>query len=1240
MKIRKCSVMFAVMLMTLSAVMVISTPTSGDAPIAPVWANERYFHGFIANLDAVNYNDAVYGIEDMNTTIQVSGLNTNATPPNDGLGPYIANWPADWNTNTMEFTLEFTRFDLHDHSVPFIFQLVDRYGYNETGGGIYNMPVPWVFWQSTPLPYNIPNGTLEFIPGELGNLALTVYNGSSGEPLEGVEFNFPKHPPFNSARSDLRTDASGNVVFYGLQTGIDNPENNITVNFVKEHFNTPNGFGYERFVISEDQTESYGITLIEDPLVKSFSPSDGATKVESNKTKTNIFVIFDDPMSKGTINQNTVWLEKEGGGNVPLSYSWNPSGDLVYLIPQQDLEYNTKYNIYVTPRVQNETGTEILWRTFTSSFTTHVKPGFIYGTVLINGTMDPAPDGSLYNIDSNFKEELVDGQFNVTIESDGAHTIYVFGPTATYTGGSIDQYLYFGDPQGVDFTIQRGDELLIEGLVLNKHPVRTIEFHVMNEDEEPMEGVTITNQFTMESLVTDALGMVDFPDIRKDITTQFRATYPNYDDKQFQVFPEDEDRTVRNVTMVENNLPIDIKARGRTVDIDLIPGSPPPIIDVESNFILDFKVNMNIDTMNSDNIYIIGPGAVSVPVDIYNETGYKRWYVDPRSDLEYNKDYSLVVKEDVADQSGLNPLWRDVTVHFKTESLDSAAVNGRVMVNEKPVGGISVKVMQGGNVLGQDLTTNNGYYLVDIPMEQVELTGVSVIANGTELGLSVNEIPGKKLISGGSLNNTDFELERLPDWFSVFYPKDWKGRMVPGGNIQLTFSKELNHNDISTFVENFTLRSTVKEEIAVNISEDGKVVMINPVQDLDFDQDYVLSVSDFPDGEFDRELIAADGLPALVRGEKIEIRTSLLPVTITLQTPPQADIENDEVKTDQEITLFFSPYEVNETMIEAAFQLYNAETEEPVGNIEFDWQNPGRRVEITHDEFESVTEYYILIESGEYGANGARIETDFLVYFTTINVLDRDLEPFPELPSDAQRAGPLTVTVTNDAGYPIKVVVYIKLESQDDSEYDELVTINLALGEQKQVDLDFTDFEYGNYKLLIEVYHASKDVLKNEYTRNLLLGEQPDVNGGGLDWWIWIIIGIFVLIIAALVVFLYTQSKKRDIEEELKEEFECPECNHLVSADDTVCPHCGAEFEEEAYKCPKCGNMMDPDDEECSECGYDFSDQESMELEDEEDEEMSDQYELDEEEEAEEEEEMEMEDEEEDMEELEEEEED
>src|SRR6059036_3167425 len=61
---------------------------------------------------------------------------------------------------------------------------------------------------------------------------------------------------------------------------------------------------------------------------------------------------------------------------------------------------------------------------------------------------------------------------------------------------------------------------------------------------------------------------------------------------------------------------------------------------------------------------------------------------------------------------------------------------------------------------------------------------------------------------------------------------------------------------------------------------------------------------------------------------------------------------------------------------------------------------------------------------------------------------------------------------------------------------------------------------------------------------------------------------------------------------DLGEQFLCPVCETLVSADATVCPSCGVEFSEgesTEYECPVCKTSVPADADRCPSCGVRFA---------------------------------------------------
>ncbi|MGA1849032.1 MAG: Ig-like domain-containing protein [Thermoplasmatota archaeon] len=1184
---RKVTAFFAVLLIMITSVALVSAPIDGFETTGgpPTRADIRTFLGYIGNLTPTNYQDV-----NLSNVLVVAGSD-NSQPPQI-IGPYNATFD---NLSTMEFSVG---VDITNHNTlaAWDFTMADRYGYNATNGGKVLIPHPAEWSDITNITYFVPNGTLEYTPGVFGSISLSVYNGSSGEPLEGVGFRFPRHIPFDTSESGLLTDENGDVTFNGLQLGRDR-DNKVEIEFLKDNFNTYDGSGKLTFPLHKGTTTHYDVTLRENDLVNLFAPADNAVNISTKKDIVNIFIRFHYPMNKSSVNTNTVYLEEIGTGKVDITYRWDVEGRSVNLEPAENLKFNTSYKMVVKPRVLNITDVENLWRTFESTFTTYLKDPRVFGTVYIQGTTDPAPEGTEIQLDNNPRVELNNGQFDFpSVKEDITHTLTVYGPSV----GGVSEYMYYGnlaDPY--PFSIGRGMEKEINDIFVTKRDTRNVIFNVVDEGGAPLEGVTLLNQITKEEFLTDNVGQVEVEDIRTDLTTPFKASLLNFFDQTFSIYASTEDPTYKNITLLELELPVEVKARGE-YDVPLTVGVVS-IIDVDSYIIMDFENDMDTETMTTDNVQILGPGSSPITVDVKNETGsFKRWKVIPRNDLLYNTQYTLLVTESIAEVGGNNPFWKDLRITFKTQSLDSAAINGRVAVRGKGVEGIPVEVIYNGNVIAEGESGVNGFFLLDIEMNVFQISPITILANGSYLGLTTQEITPRTLTSGGALNNTDFELERLPDWFSVIYPKDEHDRMLVTGTITLKFKEALRHDDLPSFMENFTLGSP-RVDVEITISEDGKTVTVNPRDDLDYDSSYLLSISDFTEGEFYRELLTVTGTNALIRGEVLELITEYKPIEALLQSPSRDSLSDVPIGTD--IIIYFTNYTVNRDLIEDNIQIVAVDNESDVTGITFSWSANGRTLTITHDDFEGLTEYMIQLLAGSYGTNGETMRKDLLVYFTTRVVEDPTLIPISELPIKPQKAGPITVTASNPRGTPIRVAVMIIPADNPNANWSLINNFTLAALEERQVTLDFTGREDGEYSVLIRVFDGSKPVVINEYFKNIVIGEETEPDEG-VDLFIIIVIVVVVLVLIGLGVFLYMQTRKKDIEEELKEEFECPECHNLVGSDDTVCPHCGAEFEEEAYKCPKCGNVLDPEDDECGECGYDFSDQDKMELEDDEDEDI------------------------------------
>ncbi|MGA1822005.1 MAG: Ig-like domain-containing protein [Thermoplasmatota archaeon] len=1228
-----------------AAGMTVSDYDELGAEAAPTRARPRFFSGTVGNL-----TNKTYYATDHEMDFEISAVTTDGAPPPN---TQTTTWPHVWLNETIwEFSIEVDiDADPQNQAAPIDIIFTDWYGWNESSNGRLSIipPSEW-YAGGADRVLLIGEGTqyvLEYTPGVFGDLNFTILNGSSNEPLENVSFSFPNHPLHNTLISQNATDENGNALFERMQLGLDT-NNQVLVQFNKEHFHMVDFNTYETFELRENVQTDHTYTMIEDPLVAGNLPLDGTDSYPYvKKDKTNIWVEFHEEMDPSSVSDSSLWLEDIDEVHIPVVYTWNEQNTRVTLNLQQDLDFNSTYKVVVDARVKNKTGNETLWRRFESQFTTILPPGNIFGTVKIDGTDDPAPEGTSIILEgiTTITKDLDNGTFRFNALNDNfIYKLSVIGPTIK----TQDEYLYVGD-KDVEVFVDRDTEKEITGLMVYKKPTVDIVMNVRDEDGNPIPGVTATHTVTDVVKAGNDAGEVFFnesegADVLANTTTQFVLKALHYLDKTVHLETEFDDIEI-NVTMTEEDLPVVVETF--TAGEILVDNSIGVLVD--STFHLKFNSDMNPETMGTDNIKIIDPSSASIQVSIESDMigevpNLKRWIVTPGSDLKYGTDYTLWISDEVATMSGTNPLWKDLVIRFTTETLRSAGVSGRVEAMNVGVAGIPIRVLSGGEVLATGVTDFNGVFMLDVKMYRPQYFPVTIEADGTDVGLTRETRRNQTLNAGGSINGTQIELFRLSGWFSYDYVKDDNGLMPVDQTITLRFNRTLMPAETPGFARNFTLliKGALPVPVTVNITGTGNTVQVKPVDPLQYDMEYVLNVSHFPDDELYKELRFVDGSKALIMGELIPLKTEFKPITVSLRSPSDENIDN--VTQDEKLNIYFSPYPIKTLRVEEAIEVVRASDYKPL-NLTFQWTAGNQALEIEHDPFDPLTEYLIRLPMGRYGENGyddndrelsAWLREDFEISITTGSWQISWLYP-TTIPSEMKR-GITTLTMNNPSGYNINVAISIRSQGSQGA-FKELVSVNMTpLEENKQVPLDLSDYAKGNYEVKVEVTDMKGNLL-NEYSNYILItedgGDLGEINP--ITIILIVVVVIIILFVIVFAVFMYVQNKNRQEEEEIREEFECPECHNIVSADDTVCPNCGAEFEEEAYKCPKCSAMLDPEDEECPECGYDFSDMDQMELEDEDDEDMdiSEEFEAEDEEEVD----LEMEEEDEEMDEIEEEEE-
>ena len=82
----------------------------------------------------------------------------------------------------------------------------------------------------------------------------------------------------------------------------------------------------------------------------------------------------------------------------------------------------------------------------------------------------------------------------------------------------------------------------------------------------------------------------------------------------------------------------------------------------------------------------------------------------------------------------------------------------------------------------------------------------------------------------------------------------------------------------------------------------------------------------------------------------------------------------------------------------------------------------------------------------------------------------------------------------------------------------------------------------------------------------------------GLPLWLWLVIAAAIVIAIVAVLLLFRRQAAGKL-------VECGECGELIPADATVCPKCGAEFENDLVRCSRCSSTIPANSQYCPECG-------------------------------------------------------
>jgi hypothetical protein len=169
------------------------------------------------------------------------------------------------------------------------------------------------------------------------------------------------------------------------------PDNDLDYNteytvYITDDVEDENGYAIDAFKWSFTTEDD------DDAIVINMNPDKDDTDVAVN---TSIKFGFTTDMDSNTIDKNSIYLENEAGDEVASSVSYDEDDRVVTLQPNDDLDHDTEYTVYVTDDVEDEDGyaiDESKW-----SFTTEeLAPTNI--TTVLDQTAPPNTISSTSNI--------------------------------------------------------------------------------------------------------------------------------------------------------------------------------------------------------------------------------------------------------------------------------------------------------------------------------------------------------------------------------------------------------------------------------------------------------------------------------------------------------------------------------------------------------------------------------------------------------------------------------------------------------------------------------------------------------------------------------------------------------------------------------------------------------------------------------------------------------------------------